>query len=122
MYSFYFPFVPRLVSAYQDKLVDQTDKFYKRVVDYLIDNYGAVTFENFVSMILTKSRRRCRRMNRCGLDKHWKPFISRCGYCDIPYKVIAKAENFAEDQKFIGKLANIEIKPIGMFGLQYFQI
>lgn len=102
----------RLVSAYQDKLVDQTDKFYKRVVDYLIDNYGAVTFENFVSMILTKSRRRCRRMNRCGLDKHWKPFISRCGYCDIPYKVIAKAENFAEDQKFIGKLANIEIKPI----------
>lgn len=102
----------RLVSAYQDKLVDQTDPFYTRVVNHIVNTYGAVTFENFVHMILDKSRRQCRQMNKCGLDKHWKPFISRCGYCNIPYKVIAKAENFAEDQKFIGRLANIDFKPI----------
>ena len=64
------------------------------------------------------------------MDKHWKPFISRyiyfvkilnimfvcycrCGYCDVPYKIIAKAENFSEDQKFIGRLANVTFQKIG---------
>jgi len=102
----------RLVSAFQDKLVDGSDKFYKRVVDHIINTFGEISFENFVYMILRNSKTRCRRLKGCGLDKHWKPFISRCGYCDIPYKVIAKAENFAEDQKFIGKLANIDFKPL----------
>ena len=105
----------RLVSAFQDKLVDQSDKFYKRVVDNIVKTYGEINFENFVRMIFKNSKIRCRRLNKCGLDKHWKPFISRCGYCDIPYKVIAKAENFAEDQKFIGKLANIDFKPVGRY-------
>ena len=105
----------RLVSAFQDKLVDESDKFYKRVVDHIINNYGEINFENFVHMVIKNSKKRCRRLNKCGLDKHWKPFISRCGYCDIPYKVIAKAENFAEDQKFIGKLANIDFKTLGRY-------
>ena len=78
----------RLVSAFQDKLVDQSDKFYKRVVDNIVKTYGEINFENFVRMIFKNSKIRCRRLNKCGLDKHWKPFISRCGYCDIPYKVI----------------------------------
>ena len=105
----------RLVSAYQDKLVDGSDKFYKRVIDHIINTYGEINFENFVHMVINNSKKRCRRLNKCGLDIHWKPFISRCGYCDIPYKVIAKAENFAEDQKFIGKLANIDFKPVGRY-------
>ena len=109
----------RLVSAYQDKLVDGSDKFYKRVIDHIINTYGEINFENFVHMVINNSKRRCRRLNKCGLDKHWKPFISRCGYCDIPYKVIAKAENFAEDQKFIGKLANIDFKPVGRYILKF---
>ena len=104
-----------MVSAFQDKLVDGSDKFYKRVVDHIIDTYGEINFENFVHMIIKKSKTRCRRLKKCGLDKHWKPFISRCGYCDIPYKVIAKAEKFAEDKKFIGKLANIDFKPFGRY-------
>ena len=109
----------RLVSAYQDKLVDNSDKFYKRVIDNIIHTFGEFNFENFVHMVINNSKRRCRRLNKCGLDKHWKPFISRCGYCDIPYKVIAKAENFAEDQKFIGKLANIDFKPVGRYILKF---
>ena len=109
----------RLVSAYQDKLVDGSDKFYKRVIDHIINTYGEINFENFVHMVINNSKKRCRRLNKCGLDKHWKPFISRCGYCDIPYKVIAKAENFAEDQKFIGKLANIDFKPVGRYNLKF---
>ena len=100
------------MSAFQDKLVDHK---YKRVVDQIINTFGEINFENFVKMIIQNSKTRCRRLNECGLDVHWKPFISRCGYCDIPYKVIAKAENFAEDQKFIGKLANIDFKPFGRY-------
>jgi len=30
----------------------------------------------------------------------------------MPYKVIAKAENFADDQKFIGRLANVTFQKI----------
>ena len=101
------------MSAFQDKLVDKSDKYYKRVVDHIIDTYGEINFENFVKMVIKNSKSFCRSVNKCDLDDHWKPFIARCGYCDIPYKVIAKAENFAEDQKFIGKLANIEFKPVG---------
>ena len=106
----------RLVSAFQDKLVDHK---YKRVVDQIINNFGEINFENFVKMIIQNSKTRCRRLNECGLDVHWKPFISRCGYCDIPYKVIAKAEKFAEDKKFIGKLANIDFKPFGRYVYTY---
>ena len=96
------------MSAFQDKLVDHKSS----VVDHIINTFGEITFEHFVKMIIHDSKTRCQRLNKCGFDKHWKPFISRCGYCDIPYKVIAKAENFAEDQKFIGKLSSIDFKPI----------
>ena len=102
----------RLVSAYQDKLVEQGDMFYRRVVDYIVHKYGVVTFKNFVEMVLDKARRNCQKMNKCAMDVHWKPFISRCGYCNVPYKVIAKAESFAQDQKFIGRLANVTFKPM----------
>ena len=33
----------------------------------------------------------------------------------MPYKVIAKAENFADDQKFIGRLANVTFQKIGKY-------
>jgi len=102
----------RLVSAFQDKLVDQSDKFYTRVVHQIRDTYGEVTFANFVQFILDRSGRVCRTINRCNLDKHWRPFASRCGYCDVPYDVIATAENIAEDQKYIGHMANVTFHKI----------
>ena len=46
-------------------------------------------------------------MSSCKLDKHWKPFISRCGYCDVPYQVIGRAETFEQDQRGIGRLARV---------------
>ena len=49
-----------------------------------------------------------RHLNKCNLDRHWKPFISRCAYCDMPYLIITKAETFHEDQKFLGQLAGVE--------------
>ena len=49
----------------------------------------------------------------CLLDRHWRTFISQCGYCDINYTVIAQSESFSRDLKFIGKLANVDFKNIG---------
>ena len=103
------------MSAFQDKLVDQSDKFYTRVVHQIRDTYGEVTFANFVQFILDQSGRVCRTINRCNLDKHWRPFVSRCGYCDVPYDVIATAENIAEDQKYIGHMANVTFHKIGRY-------
>ena len=77
--------------------------------------FGETNFQNFVTMIITRSQTLCREVNKCDFNIHWKPFISRCGYCDIPYKVIARAENFDEDRKFIGKLANIDFKTLGRY-------
>ena len=94
------------MSAFQDKLVDKSDKSFTKIINHIIKTFGEINFEHFAEMIIQKSRTR-------GLNIHWKPFNNRCGYCNIPYKVIAKAENFAQDQKFIGKLANIDFKPLG---------
>ena len=94
------------MSAFQDKLVDKSDKSFTNIINHIINTFGEINFENFATMIIKESRKR-------GLNIHWKPFINRCGYCDVPYKVIAKAEDFAEDQIFIGKLANIDFQPLG---------
>jgi len=102
----------RLVSAFQDKMVDGTDPSYFNVRNYIIEKYGEVTFPNFVNMILHKSISKCRTLNSCRIDKHWRPFISRCGYCDLPYRVIAKAENFQDDQRFIGDLAGVQLDKV----------
>ena len=49
-------------------------------------------------------------MNHCILDKHWKPFISRCAYCDITYTLIARVETFQQDQQYIDQLAGIHLE------------
>merc|ERR1712107_725561 len=82
----------RLVSAFQDKMLDNHDNFYKSIID--------------------QSEEICRTPNRCRLDKHWKPFLSRCGYCDLEYQVIARMENFVQDQEMIGRLANVTFQKI----------
>ena len=93
-------------------MVDGSDPSYFRVKNFIIEQYGEVTFPNFIRMILIKSQTKCRSMNRCKLDKHWKPFISRCAFCDIPYRVIARAETFQEDQKFIAQLAGVQFEQL----------
>ena len=53
-----------------------------------------------------------RSMHNCNLDRHWQPYISRCAFCDVPYRVIGKAETFQEDQLFIGHLAGVQLEHI----------
>ena len=50
----------RLVSAYQDKVVDGSDSSYARVRYNLLRRYGEVSFANFVHQILDRSPNNCR--------------------------------------------------------------
>ena len=47
----------RLVSAYQDKVIDRRDKHYAYVTKKLDFQYGGVNFRNFIQMILDDSER-----------------------------------------------------------------
>ena len=51
-------------------------------------------------------------MNSCNLDVHYRPFISRCAYCDLNYLVISKLENFTEDRKFIGQILGLQLEKL----------
>ena len=80
----------------------------------LIGMFGGGSFVHFAKMILDKAAKRCQEMIPCRLNNHWRPFISRCGYCDIPYNIIVKAETIQEDQKSLGLLANVTFAKIGL--------
>ena len=101
------------MSAYQDKIVDGTSTPKGKYAKSLKKEYGGVSFVDFTTMILDDSEKKCQKLNNCHLNGHWKPFISRCGYCDIPYTIIVKAETLAEDQKYLGLMANVEFMKIG---------
>jgi len=99
----------RLVSAYQSKVVRSTDEWYAWVRTRLKDQFGDASFTSFAKMIVAKGKKVCQAPGKssCGLDKHWKPFVSRCAYCTTHYTVIAKAETFKEDLRYISHLANV---------------
>ena len=107
----------RLASAYQNKFVDCNNSICKKYAKNLEVHYGENSFGKFVQMILDQSEKNCQQLNNCKLDNHWKPFISRCAYCDVRYSVIAKAETIEEDQKYIGHMANVTFQQTGNIGL-----
>ena len=71
---FYAPYF-RLVSAYQDKLVDYVTPNMEKYVSSMKQNFGNVTFDAFVQTILKLSETKCQKMNQCGLNVHWRPYI-----------------------------------------------
>jgi len=102
----------RLVSAYQDKVVDVSDTSYTMVRYNLQRRYGKVSFYNFARQILHHSRHNCRSILSCHMDVHWEPYTARCGYCSIQYSVIAQLETFQEDLHYIGRLAGVTFSQI----------
>ena len=99
------------MSAYQDKIVDYEN--YIKYVEPLLKRFGGVSFFHFVTMILDSGAKNCQEMNQCSLNNHWKPFISRCAYCDVSYSIIARAETIREDQRYIGHMANVTFYELG---------
>uniref|UniRef100_A0A2D4N9D5 Carbohydrate sulfotransferase n=1 Tax=Micrurus spixii TaxID=129469 RepID=A0A2D4N9D5_9SAUR len=86
----------RLVSAYRDKLL-HGESYYATTVANEIkalfrkDNKftGAVTFQEFVNYVVTKSDE--------DLDVHWKPMFQLCDPCNIHYDILGKYETLEED-------------------------
>ena len=52
--GYFYVSITRLVSAYQDKIVDKTDPFFEPIIKDLKNNFGGVSFNNFSEMILKK--------------------------------------------------------------------
>ena len=78
----------RLVSAYQDKVVDNSDPSYTYVAPTLQTKYGEVSFTNFAHFVLDTAKKMCLPPpSACHLDVHWRPYYARCAYCTTPYKV-----------------------------------
>ena len=74
----------RLVSAYQDKLIDKKSwrvGSFQRILNAMKEHFGGVNFDAFVQVILYASETSCRKMNRCTLNVHWKPYIRKEQYC-----------------------------------------
>ena len=44
------------------------------------------------------------------LNQHWRPYASKCSFCDLDYHLIGRMETWSDDLKYIirkGRLENI---------------
>ena len=46
------------------------------------------------------------------VNPHWRPYVSRCDYCNIKFTVIAKMETFGADLAHISSLAGVQFKSL----------
>ena len=96
----------RLVSAFKDKRnVKGKNLTFPEFVHQVLE-------EKDMFQIFGKSSKPFKR-----LSMHWKPYSEHCHFCDIPYKVIGRTENFAEDVKYIILKNKLEkVLPIDVAG------
>ena len=89
-----------MVSAYQDKIVNENSYLAER----FRSQHGEPTFAKFVKMIIKRSE------NETGtFNIHWEPYISSCSYCSFKYTIISKLETMEEDRKIILELVGAEV-------------
>lgn len=93
---------PRLVSAYENKILYSDFQ----QLPYLL---GSRNFSTFVDFVLKDADAagcfipQCDvdggrpTTGTCDLDLHWRPFYARCGFCDVTYDFVGRAESFSED-------------------------
>jgi len=88
----------RIVSCYRNKF---------EANGLWVPKYGDLSFKQFVQMVITESKH-YGKMDINEVNVHWRPFyLSPCGFCELPFTVIAKTENLKNDMKFIGQVANL---------------
>merc|ERR1719300_1848041 len=65
----------RLVSAYQDKVMERP---VGSIIKSLKNNYGKTTFESFAYLVIkSASKNEClKTYGNCKFNNHWKPYIS----------------------------------------------
>ena len=69
----------RLVSAYQDKVIDRP---VGSIIKSLKNNYGETTFESFAYLVIkSASKNEClKTYGNCKFNNHWKPYIRNLSY------------------------------------------
>ena len=65
----------RIVSAFQDKFIDNNSGVFRNLKKQMISRFGDATFISFVKMILASRKMLCTKVNKCTINRHWKPFI-----------------------------------------------
>jgi hypothetical protein len=96
------------VSAYEEKMKKKLDPHYHQKVKKIEEAYGGgnLTFPNFVSHVFNEFElaNNCSETNCPYVDLHWKPFIDCCGFCDVPFRAVAKLETLDEDVRLGWKM------------------
>ena len=87
----------RLVSAYKDKVLGKKEA-YKMI--------HGLTFPEFIEHVLEEFERdqKCTQFvdNVCfGINLHWRPFNSRCLYCNVTYDVIGTGNSYNDDMRYL---------------------
>ena len=69
----------RLVSAYQDKVIDRP---VGSIMKSLKNNYGKTNFESFAYLVIkSASKNEClKTYGNCKFNNHWKPYIRNLSY------------------------------------------
>ena len=82
----------RLVSAYVDKVI-------KNKAIWLKDHptIGSTNFATFAQYVVSKCEQFAN--NKTLMNTHWKPYSSKCQYCEMDYDVIGRAETFIDDTR-----------------------
>lgn len=95
----------RVISTYEDKvLIKPLLKFKIR----LEMSYNDTSFSSFVRLVLEDAKRfNCQPISRCNIDRHIRPYLPNCLYCDINFDFIGKLEDFDEDVTYIAKMQNL---------------
>ena len=109
----------RLVSAYTDKINDgfmkangyekwfQNDKSFSSFVNLVLHEYRTSCYPGSTQ----HSRIRTNWYNKnCEykVNRHWRPFVFRCSYCDINYDIIGRMETWNDDLNYIIRKRGIE--------------
>lgn len=90
----------RLISAYEDKILNGNDPGYLPKAEKIRSLYGDTSFASFIKFIWEEDLSHCT-LASCHVDVHWRPFYERCAYCDVHYDVIGRIESFSDDLKYI---------------------
>ena len=98
----------RLVSAYNDRVIQKNILFEHGYTTWYNNNHSFPSFVNLVLSEYKKSECSIFYDSDClGINIHWKPFTSECSYCNIKYDVIGRMETFNEDVKYIFKKSGL---------------
>jgi len=77
----------RIISAYEDKVLTSNYGFKKK----LKITYRDSSFNSFVRMILDSAKERdcfLQQVSGCKIDRHIRPYLPQCLYCDVDFDVI----------------------------------